>query len=573
MRSGAFFSPAALGAAFAIVAAALALGLGPADTFWTVDDAGKDLVLRNVVRHPGDPTLDYPGRALDPRLRVFPMPLDGPEPYAARRGDRVVSQYASPFVWLAWPLARVSLPLGHLLLPALGAGAAIFATGLLGRRLGGQARTGALAAGIAAVASPLAFYGAVFWEHTLTVALVGGAFATLARSDPRFLRAGLLLGAAALLREELALLVVALVGVTVLERPSFRAAASLLAGAAPGLGARVAFQLWTSGSWLGVHGALNRPEPFAHAGETMDRLLLGTGASGWPAAAAAGAIAVLALGRFLAARGAAGPEPSAPARRTPLVTALFASGAFVVAVIAIQAFRFFPDGKDAALALQRSNSALLVLPWALVAPFLASATPASEESARAAERLLGRAALVFLVLFAALVPARSITGVHPGPRMLLPLLLLAAALTATRMDRRRFAALLLIPLLLIGAAWNVRSLELLHAKRGLAGELAAALRARPERTVVTDLFWLPTEMSALWDAKRFLLLRSDRDLAWVVDRARDAGETSILAAVTPGRIDAEPVAAVRDASLPAFSVDLHQLTLHTVAAPPPGTGP
>jgi hypothetical protein len=255
-----------------------------------------------------------------------------------------------------------------------------------------------------------------------------------------------------------------------------------------------------------------------------------------------------------------------------MATVLFVLGTTLVVVPAVRGLWRFPAGADAALALQHSNSALLVLPWALVAPFLAGTHGVGDEPARAAGRVLSRAALLFLVLFVALVPARSVTGVHPGPRMLLPLLPLAAALTATRFDGRGLATFLLIPLLLVGAAWNVRSLELLHAKRTLAGTLSAALRARPERTVVTDLFWLPTEMSALWDSKRFFLLRSDRDLAWIVDRAREAGETSMLAAMEPGRITAEPVAAIRGATLPAFSVDLHQLTLHAMA-PPPGANP
>jgi len=68
-------------------------------------------------------------------------------------------------------------------------------------------------------------------------------------------------------------------------------------------------------------------------------------------------------------------------------------------------------------------------------------------------------------------------------------------------------------------------------------------------------------MSALWDGKRFFLLRDDRDLARLTDAARAAGETGILAVMAPGRLEADPVAQVRDPALPAFSADVHVLRL------------
>ncbi len=528
------------GAACLLVAA---LG-GPPDTFWTVDDAGKDLVLRNLLRHPVRATLDYPGRALDPELALFPMPLGGSEPYAARHGDAIVSQYAAPFVWLTLPLAAAWPAGARALLPAFGAALAVFVTFRLGARLGGGAGSGARAAALALAATPLLFYGALFWEHTLTIALAGAAFLALTDArGPRALAAGLLLGGAILLREELVLLAAAVVVAAAGEGPPFRVARGVALGAAAGLAARLAFHFVTSGAWLGVHAALNRPDPFVHAARAVEGLLLGSGASGAPPWAAAAALAALALG---ARGGTAG-------------RALGAAGAAALAALAVLAWWRFPGGEDAALALRHSNSALVALPWALAAPFLPA--PPRDAAAADAERLLGRAALVFLVLFVTLVPSRSITGVHPGPRMLLPLLPLAAAVAAARLGGSRFGVAALAPLLAVGAAWAGTSLALLHAKRTLSGDLAAALRARPETVVCTDLFWIPTDMSALWDGKRFFLLRDDRDLARLTDAARAAGETGILAVMAPGRLEADPVAQVRDPALPAFSADVHVLRL------------
>ena len=100
----------------------------------------------------------------------------------------------------------------------------------------------------------------------------------------------------------------------------------------------------------------------------------------------------------------------------------------------------------------------------------------------------------------------------------------------------------------MSALWSVRSLQLLHEKRTLAGELATALAAQPDRVVVTDLFWLPTEMASLWDRKEFHLISSDRALETLVAHASAEGERSVLAAVEPGRIQSTTASAAAQAS-------------------------
>ena len=522
--------------------------LGPPNTFWTVDDAGKSLVVANLRRDPTSTFLEYPGRRLDPEYRFFPQPLRGSERYATLRGGQAISQYVSPFTYLALPFAAVLGFVGLGFLPALGAGVAVYLGGRLAAALADSRDAGRIAAGILVVSSPLLFYGSVFWEHSLTVALAAGAFLALATSPGRPLLAGLLLGAATLLREEMGLLLSAFVLVAMVTTPRHFAVRTALGGLA-GLAARAAFHLATSGSLLGVHAGLNRPAPFANLRDAARDLLFGTGFSGVPET-----VAVVALLLFVAAL--------VLPRRLLLVP--LGLGAAILFAISASGWRRFPGGQDQALALLRSNSAVLFLPWALATPFLRSST---DTSPAPATRLLGRTVVVFLALFLILVPARSITGVHPGPRMLLPLLPFVAALAAVHVSRARFAAVILVPLFLMGALWSARSLQLLHEKRTLAGELATALAARPERVVVTDLFWLPTEMAALWDRKEFHLIGSDRALETLVAHASAAGERTMLAAVEPGRIPQTPAAAIRRDGFSAFSVDLHVLTLKTTAAP------
>jgi hypothetical protein len=522
--------------------------VAPPDTYWTIDNGGKALVLANLREDPGRTWIEYPGRRIDPELRWFPQPLDGAEPYGVRRDGRVVSQYASPFVWLTLPFAAALGFRGLAVLPALAAGAAVLLTGGLAARRAGAA-AGRDAATVLALATPLLFYASVFWEHAVVTALAAGAFATAA-GRPRPLAAGLLAGAAGLLREECFLLAAA-IAVAIAAAGGNRRLPRFLAGAAAGALAALAFQKLVTGAWTGVHVGVNRPVPFVHAADALRGLLLGTGSSGVPVALVALPIAALAAGRWLRERAAA-------AART-----LTAAGAAALAAIAATALLRFPGGGDEALALIRSNSALLFVPWVLCVPFLPARTDRGPGPPR---DVLAWAPLLFVAAFVVLVPERSITGVHPGPRMLLPALPAAAVLLAERFPRRRLPAAAVAIALVVSTAWTAQSLRLLHDKRHAASELTAAIAADPHRVVATDLFWLPTELAVLWDRKEFHLVRGPEDLAALGARAAAAGDREILAVTTPGAPGA--VRTVAHPRLPEFAAALHVRT-----APERGGGP
>jgi hypothetical protein len=164
-----------------------------------------------------------------------------------------------------WPFAVVSAPgyalFGHAglhVVPAL----AVLATWARFARLLGALRVGLLAKGLSLAvlvfATPLTFYGATFWEHSLAVALAFAGYADLASSEldrrtPRAVRAGVLLGLAVFFRP---------------EAGAFAAAALLAHASLPGWRASLAsggaFALVVSlylamnralyGTWLGAHG-------------------------------------------------------------------------------------------------------------------------------------------------------------------------------------------------------------------------------------------------------------------------------------------------------------------------------
>ncbi len=536
--------------AAAVVVAGLVLhaSLGPPDTYWTLDNGGKALALRALQQ--GRLHLDDPGAALDPERRHYALPLEGNERYAVVADDgRLLSQYQSPFVLLTVPFAALFGFAGLAILPALGAGAATFLTGAIARRRGGTVLAARLAAGTLAFATPLLFYASTFWEHTPTLALAAGAM--LAFESRRPLTAGLLLGAAILLREELALLLAATMLVALLRRDGFGPLVRLALGAVPGVALLGIFQVLATGSLTGAHLEVNRAIPFAATLDAVEGLLLGTGPAGRYPTAVLLPLGLLAATRFRPGRGQ-GP--------------LRGIGAAALAAVGAIAYRAFPSGGDSALALIHSNSAAIFVPWMLAAPVLAFA--AGQRPGRSADAAIW----IFIALFLILVPARSVTGIHPGPRMLLVAAPVLAATLATAVAARRRTILIAAPLLIVSVAWSVRSLDLLSAKRAHSGALAAAIRSRPEDVVATQLFWLPTEMASLWGEKTFFLVGTTDDVRDLAGRVAAGGRSGMLSAVLPGTIPGAPVLSVRDTRFPEFSVDLHALSL-TNPPPPPGVRP
>ena len=535
----------ALGLLTAVAGWSLHATLGPPHTYWTIDNGGKALVVDELRAHPGDCSISYPGKDVDPDFRFFPQPLGGSEPYGVLRGSRVLSQYHQPFVWLAVPLANLFGFGGLAILPALAGGLTVMLGGTLVARWTGSKTGGRVAAALLFAATPFLFYSSVFWEHTLVCACVLGGLILLQfpeRSRP--LTAGLLLGAACLLREEMLLLLAAAAAALAIAGRA-REIVRLAVGAGAGLFLLLAFQKETTGSWTGVHVGVNRPVPFVNVLDAIDGLITSPGLSGLPAlAGGALLLAWLAAGVLLRRESPAGPATAAGALAATLI-------------VSALAWIRFPAGQDRALALIESNSALVFLPWAIVGPFLTRTIDRND--------VVQWTARLFVFLFLVLVPARSITGVHPGPRMLLPVMPVAAALAVGLVVGRWSLAgrgrapviALLAGLVLVGAAWNVRSLSILGGKREAAGRIAAALESDPRGVVATDLFWLPTEISPLWREKRFHLVSGNEDLAELAARLGESGERELLVVLAAGSIDSPPAARVRSPGFPSFDVDLH----------------
>jgi len=176
-----------------LIACLIAIYAAPNDAVWTVDSGAKALLAEQFVETGFSKlAFDYPGAAYDPAGNAFPIP----PPFAIRLDDTFVSQYPPAYPATAAPFYALLGPAGLRLPAALGVTACAFlfafwVTPAFGTR---HAAIGGLAL---ALATPLFFYGATIWEHSITVALPLASVTLLSRpKGGGALLAGLLAGAA-----------------------------------------------------------------------------------------------------------------------------------------------------------------------------------------------------------------------------------------------------------------------------------------------------------------------------------------------------------------------------------------
>jgi hypothetical protein len=191
---------------FAFATALTVLLATPDDGFWINDCGNKALVAKRLLETGfRNPHFDHPAVAVDPSARAFPIAA----PFAVERPAGSLSVYPLAYPALSAPFLAVFGPIGLRLPAAFGLAACTAAMVLwlapaFGRR---WALVGGL---VLAFATPLFFYGVTLWEHSLTVALCIGAWGLLDRdSSARLFTAGWLLASACWLREEIALMGVA----------------------------------------------------------------------------------------------------------------------------------------------------------------------------------------------------------------------------------------------------------------------------------------------------------------------------------------------------------------------------
>ena len=537
----------ALGAAVLLVVALAVFVLAwlPQDAFWITDGGNRLVQVLSFERlGVGDPEIEWPGRALDPGLRFFPWGGH----HFERRGDRVLSFYPPYFPLMALPGYRFLglrglhvLPLAGLIGVLLGFAGVLSALGL--------SRFRALGVLGLAVGSPFLFYGLTFWEHTLAVAFGVAAVVVLLRAlRPEreaslfpILAAGLLLGLSTVLREEGYVLFVALL-VALLS--SFRSDVvrrlRILGVFAFGWAAVLAPFWWLQsrlyGSLLGAHAATygGLADVGESAGRAMafsDRIWSELGDLAFyllrfhPVLAVDAALVVPFV--LVAVAGLRRRREVSSLDLVVVATAA-ATAAILVALLLRRPEPVFDT--------LWTQGLLPHLPVLLLALLALRGQLGSEDLA---VRFLSRASWLYVLLVA--VPLhRDDVGIIWGPRHMLPVLPLLAALalralvdlgaSAGSTSRLRALSSIAAGLFVLGLIVAVHGLYLLHLKMDGTEAILQAVRDTPSRVVVTDAYWLPEELAALWRAKTFFFVGSDADYGELTSglRAHGVAEATVV---------------------------------------------
>jgi hypothetical protein len=525
----------------------------PQETFWSPDNGGKLIQLQNLRWQSGlDRAIVYPGRDLDPQLEFVPFYA---RYYVVQQGQ-VFLPWSLAFPLLSAPLyALWGYPGLHLLPLLCGVGALAVVLWLCWRMPWPWPLPAVL---LVALGTPLAIYSAEFWEHTPAVFLALLAAGALvgwreARRWGLLIASGVLLSLAALLRLELYLafpagaLALALAPATPQRR--FRPALVFLGIGLLGLLLTLALYAVSTG-WI-LPASFSAPLPplsylkeagwaaladFS-VGSTWDLGILAP--LPWKLAFAVAALLAIGLAFLPWERW-----------RTVLLALAYGAALATAAVILLR----YPD--------QRAiHGALIVSPVLL----LAWVSLAKKDWGDRAS---------FVGLFGALYLAGYAVagsqwgdyngGLEWGPRYALlvyPLLVPAALqglrylLHAYRGKVWRWVYLgLFLGLAALSVTVQARGVASFLRERQISAERQVFLEEFCPQDVVTDLWWLPSDMAAQFYERRFFLLTRQHGLALWLARAARSGDSSFCL------VRAQPVPAAELAALaPAAEVTVQRV--------------
>ncbi len=413
-----------------------------------------------------------------------------------------------------------------LLFPFLGALAAALLAGRLAKNIG---ESGEAVSAICLLATPLAFYGVNFSEHSLSVAIVlAGLLAVVKWGDPAmaphraWTTLGIAFGLVFWVRSELAVLLplVAMPIAFAPRRRGFLSAAVACAGAVAGLVAGSIVQHVTIGLWLPVHltRCVERQVFNLSFAETRTMALNHLFAPDWVSALVL-ATWLIALSVVLASR-----ERSGKLVRWLALIAL-ASG--LLAAIGLPALRFLGGAKPATAFPIRSVTTVWVVLSAL--PIALTGAKASEGQRR--NRLLLGCTAAWLVV-GGLLASPVDGGFQWGARFYLltavlsTLLLLTAPPAELPWERLRRASITIavvagIAVQFFGLAFS------LHVSRGNAAVLKDLLESTQRgEVIITDTFFVPELAAPAWSERIFLYCSSPKTVTDLLGRLSSHGVTT-----------------------------------------------
>ena len=490
---------AALALAFVLTTAYCVIGLFvlDPDALFSIDAAVKLLQAESLkATRFASMAIDYPARNLDPSLRFVPFG----QPFVFEHHGALQGVYPT-----AVALLNAAVPAGPAGLVVLSALSALVVLVCVAHLAGADAAV--VATLVVGACSPFWAYAVLPWEHLPALALATVAWVSLdGRSQIRSLLAGCLLGLAAALRHEFALLVPGL-AIMCLRHAGWRHWIGVAGGV---LAPLAAFAILD----VAVYG---RP-PYSHLAHAVHWI--------WPVIGGGSAVQP--------------PEPIAISHQAEIVFGYWVLGLPYASVVggvvaALCASAWLMPGRlrqIAVIALLSALSGLVARDLIAFAPqpdFVAGLLRASPilvfatlpaRSSQSTSRLLGLAALGIFVCGLLLTGRHA--GAQIGPRFLLAILPLAALMASdclasymrSRQVHDRVIAMLGV-FLLVGslgmqALVNFPTLARLDREES---PIAQSLRSRAASVIVIDDIYLLKSVAFIYPLTQVLLASSQQGIA------------------------------------------------------------
>lgn len=500
---------------------ALLTALMPRDVFWITDGGNKFITMENIIRDRTD-AISYPASDIDPEYKFFPFSNF----HFVRHHDNIYSIFPPYFSAFASFFYRTAGYWGLYLISIFSTGIVLLLTLRIIQRLKLPDKY-LLSLPALGLCTPFFFYSLTFWEMTLAAMLTTTAILMVIRrtedntSIQEFLLAGLMMGSAIILREDIYVLAAALVAAMFILKYKKINIAMICAGTMIIVASLWTIQYAKYGHILGLHGS----KYYAHNGTEsgifpflLDQLsgyytyLLkfnsGDFADKWYyfLLAAPFVLAVL-----------YGIMHKNPARRA---NAAFVMLLTVISSVILVVMLF--NNKQPVLDTIFTVGLLTSSP--LLVPLLLSTRSFFSGRLRRIKLIL-LTSIIYCIVIAPML-TQSDLGIIWGPRhfiylfpLLIPLCVYAMIKLFRRSDDRRLA------LKIAGLGIVLFSISLLIQVKGVANLFlmknnVAIMNDHLEKAnevIVSDIFWLPAENPRLFYNKKFMQVNSGQELEKLVE--------------------------------------------------------
>ena len=529
--------------------------------FWIIDNANKFLQVEALLSSGyQDWSIPWPGVEVDPDFEFNPIP----PPFAVVLEERLYSFYSPFFATLSSIPYRFLGIDGLYLIPWLSTLLLLGGIAQAGRELGLLPAARATAVFVAGLATPLWFYSATFWEHAPAGCLV--TWATVAWL--RFLRGGAtrdfvvasaLATFAVWFRDELYLFCGVLAALGFLMAPEGRRASIF-----PGIAtmALAILPLWIF-QWVAVGNPLGLHVVSQWPGGPVDWLFERPLVVYLLFVAFTPAIwsSLLLAAPFVVGLVA---NPAWSADRFRL--ALPAAATVATAACGVSLLGYLRS--DGPMEWMNQTNSLFSTSPILLLAFVRRQNP--DHDARGA-RAVWWLVLSYSVVYSLAAPsAEASAGIHWGNRLLFGLYPLLALLAAANLVDwlavvRRPPALAAVAVglaLLMSVAAQAGSIALLDSRKRFSERLSQAVMGRPEPVLVSDVWWAPQDLHAVFLEKPIFLLGSADAWPRLRDRLVRAGVEEVLFVTATGRTRTGTlVARIEDSELGFFGLDLARVPL------------